>query len=65
MRKCRAIRALHRLAKRWPPTLKLVSMGGGLHVIHGADERFHDGRATVRGEAVLDSFQISNDGGDW
>lgn len=62
----RAIQALHRLAKRWPQTLTLVSMGGSLHVIHGADERFHDPGNLVRAEAVLDTIQgIPNDGGDW
>jgi len=61
-----AIRSLHRLAKRWPQTLKLVSMGGSLHVVHAADERFHDPFAPVRGEAVLDTISgIPNDGGDW
>jgi hypothetical protein len=62
----KAIRSLHRLAKRWPQTLKLVSMGGSLYVIHTADERFNDPFALVRGEAILDTiFGIPNDGGDW
>ena len=60
------IRSLHRLAKRWPPTLKLVSMGGSLHVIHTDDTRFHEGDAITRGEVVLDTIHgIPNDGGDW
>lgn len=62
----RAIQALHRLAKRWPQSLKLVSMGGGLYVIHANDERFNYEDNTVRVEAVLDSIAgIPNDGGDW
>lgn len=62
----RAIRALARLAKRWPQTLKLVSMGGSLHVIHAADERFGAVDSLTRGETVLHTIQgIPNDGGDW
>lgn len=63
----RAIQSLHRLAKRWPQTLKLVSMGGGLHVVHDKDERYHDLWSPItRSEAVLDTIQgIPNDGGDW
>jgi hypothetical protein len=61
-----AILAAHRLAAIWPPTLKLVSMGGGLYVIHSADERFHDPDNPVRAEAILDTIHgIPNDGGDW
>jgi diaminopimelate decarboxylase len=62
----KAIRAMARLSKTWPQTLKLVSMGGGLHVVHTDDERFHHHLPAVRGEAILYSFeQIPNDGGDW
>jgi len=63
----RAITALHRLARRWPQTLKLVSMSGALHVIHTDDQRFHDPDSpSRRGETVLDSISgIPNDGGDW
>jgi hypothetical protein len=61
-----AIQAMHRLAKRWPQTIKLVSMGGSLHIIHTADERFHDPDNQVRAESVLTSIDgIPNDGGDW
>lgn len=62
----RAVQSLARLAKRWPQTLKLVSMGGGLHVIHTGDPRFGAALPSERGEAVLYSFDgIPNDGGDW
>ena len=62
----RAIQALARLSKRWPQTLKLVSMGGSLHVIHTADRRFHLDDSAERGESVLYTFSnIPNDGGDW
>ena len=61
-----AIQSLHRLAKRWPQSLKLVSMGASLYVIHADDERFHADDAITRGESVLDSIAgIPNDGGDW
>lgn len=62
----RVIQALARLSRRWPQTLKLVSMGGSLHAIHAADDRFHHHDHIVRAEAVLYTFEnIPNDGGDW
>lgn len=61
-----AIGQLQRLAIHWPKTLKLVSMAGSLHVIHDADERFHDLGSCNRGDAILASIRgIPNDGGDW
>lgn len=61
-----AILALHRLAKRWPRSLTLVSMGGSLHVIHTGDARYDERSDEPRGDSVLDTFQgIPNDGGDW
>jgi hypothetical protein len=62
----RAIAALRRLARRWPPTLELISMGGGLHVIHTSDPRYSMPHGVDRQEAVLaDIDGIPNDGGDW
>jgi hypothetical protein len=66
----RAIASLNRLAKRWPRTLTLVSMGGGLYVIRSDDERFHvehDGlNGLTRADAIIDTILgIPNDGGDW
>lgn len=62
----RAIQGLARLSKRWPRTLKLVSMGGSLHAVHTDDNRFHSSSSLERGEAVLYTFSgIPNDGGDW
>jgi hypothetical protein len=62
----RAVQSLDRLAKRWPKTLKLVSMGGTLCVVHDDDERFHSEHSPERGESVLYTFEgIPNDGGDW
>ncbi len=63
----RAIRSLHSLAKRWPRSLTLASMGGTLVVVHTADERFHSDDGVERQEAIVaDGFYgIPNDGGDW
>lgn len=63
----KAIRALHLLAKRWPRTLTLASMGGSLVVFHTGDERWGEPRDIERQEAVLaaDFGGIPNDGGDW
>lgn len=62
----KAIRSLHRLSRKWPQTLTLMSMGGGLCVVHSGDERLGMFSNVDRAEAVLDSFiGIPNDGGDW
>lgn len=62
----KAIRSLERLAKRWPRSLTLVSMGGSLHVVHTADERMGAPGNIERAEAVLAGIVgIPNDGGDW
>jgi hypothetical protein len=62
----KAIASLQRLAKRWPQSLKLVSMGGGLHVIRVGDPRFDGQYPGQRAEAVIASIDgIPNDGGDW
>jgi hypothetical protein len=67
-----AIAALQRLAKHWPPTLKLVSMGGSLSVIHGADPRWTPVAAGTWSDSLprqacvlADIDGIPNDGGDW
>lgn len=62
----KAIMALHRLAKRWPETLTLVSMDGGLHVIRTGDPRFASDDRVERGDAVIQTVtSIPNDGGGW
>lgn len=64
----RAIRDLHMLARRWPQTLKLVSMDGGLQVIRNGDPRFDIdyGTGPERQQCVLaDICGIPNDGGAW
>lgn len=62
----RAIASLQRLAKRWPRSLTLASMGGSLVVIHTRDERFDADSTDERQEAVLaDINGIPNTGGDW
>lgn len=62
-----AIQALRRLARRWPRSLTLASMGGSLVVFHTGDERWGAGLPIERAEAILaDDFGgIPNDGGDW
>ena len=66
-----AIAALRRLAKRWPKTLTLVSMDGGLQVVDTAIYHAINGpetpdAATRQGMCVLaDINGIPNDGGGW
>jgi hypothetical protein len=62
----KAIRSLERLAKRWPRSITLISMGGSLYVVHTADERMGAPGNIERAEAVLTGITgIPNDGGDW
>lgn len=63
-----AIGALQRLAKRWPPSLKLISMDANLHVIHQDDTDRVSGfdSAPERQARILaDIDGIPNDGGAW
>lgn len=61
-----AIRGLQRLARRWPRSLTLASMGGSLVVVRTGDDRFVDGDALERQDAVLADIEgIPNTGGDW
>lgn len=59
--------ALQRLAKAWPRTLTLASMGGTLVVVHSNDKDFSDGwNPEVRQAGVLATIDdIPNTGGDW
>lgn len=67
----RAIAALERLAKRWPRSLTLVSMDGGLQVV--LTKEYHDGNGqeflpgNERQElcVVAHISGIPNDGGGW
>jgi hypothetical protein len=63
----RAIRSLRVLARLWPRSLTLASMGGSLVVFHTGDPRWDASLGTDRAKAVLaDDFSgIPNDGGDW
>lgn len=62
----KAIAALKRLAARWPRTLTLASMGGGLYVLptHGHDL---PGGQGVDPDSVIEFLgtDIPNTGGDW
>ena len=62
-----AIRSLQRLAKNWPQSLTLASMGGTLVVVRTGDARFDYGEGSEREDAVLSSdfYGIPNTGGDW
>jgi hypothetical protein len=62
----KAIKALKRLAKAWPPSLWLFSASGTLNVMRVAS----DGGHAFTGDAidqsyVIDTIAIPNDGGDW
>ena len=62
----KAIQSLQRLARRWPKSLRLVSMGGDLFVVHTSDSRFLDGGSLERQESILADIKgIPNTGGDW
>lgn len=62
----RAIESLQRLARRWPQSLTLASMGGSLVVVHSDDDQFSYGSSLERQDAVLaDIDGIPNTGGDW
>lgn len=64
----RAIRSLQRLARRWPKTLKLISMDGSLHVIHTDSEglpEYGEDREVRQACILADIRGIPNDGGSW
>lgn len=67
----RAIKALERLAKRWPETLWLYSASGTLTVMRMGPNGNHavvGGRegAGIDPDYVVTTIEgISNDGGDW
>jgi hypothetical protein len=62
----RAIIMLKALARNWPQTLKLVSMDGGLSVIHTDDWRFGHFDRIERQESILAEIAgIPNEGGAW
>ena len=61
-----AIRSLQRLARRWPRSLTLASMGGSLVVVHTDDDRFDSSSSLDRQDAIItDIHGIPNTGGDW
>ena len=56
----RAVRALQKLAKKWPSTLRLFSWSGTLVVLKPGD-----GRTMEEAEVTqIGKSQIPNDGGD-
>ena len=62
-----AVKALLRLAKRWPRSLTLASMGGTLCVIPTDAEPVGslDLGYGLDQEAVVTTIDIPNTGGDW
>jgi hypothetical protein len=62
-----AVRALQRLAKRWPKSLWLFSASGTLCVMrNGPDgQRVMDGIGVDSAATVWSTRAIENDGGDW
>ena len=62
----RSVRALARVASRWPRSITLASMGGALVVVHTNDDAFQDGEGPERSERVLAHITgVPNTGGDW
>lgn len=63
----KAIRALKRVAKKWPDTLWLFSASGSLHVMK--KDEMGDCAVTERGgvdqKYSVTVIDIENDGGDW
>ena len=62
----KAIVKLQKLAKTWPRSLTLASMGGSLVVVKTGDPRFDAENTVERNEATIDYIDgIPNTGGDW
>lgn len=61
----RAIAALARLARRWPRSLMLASMGGMLVVVRTEDHMDASGDALDPDKVLADVAGIPNTGGDW
>ncbi len=63
----KAIRALQRLAKKWPKSLWLFSAAGSLCVMRAADDGSHHSLpgGGVDPDYALETIAIPNDGGDW
>ena len=63
-----AIRALQRVAKRWPDTLWLFSGSGTLHVMRAGEDGGAVMTANFGGvdpDYCVTTIDIVNDGGDW
>jgi len=70
----KAVKALKRLATKWPKSLWLFSASGTLTVMkknNDGEKAIVPGRAGRNGEGafdpdyIVDSIKIENDGGDW
>ena len=61
-----AIVKLQKLAKTWPQTLTLASMGGSLVIVRTGDPRFDADGTVERNQSTIDYIDgIPNTGGDW
>lgn len=65
-REASAIAEIQKLARRWPESLYLASMGGTLHVMR----KNEDGEHAMEGDQldqdyIVDTVRIENTGGDW
>lgn len=61
-----AINALDTLARCWPDSLTLASMGGSLVVVRTDDKQFESESGLERQKAVIyQAVGIPNTGGDW
>lgn len=60
-----AINSLKRLARKWPKSLTLISMGGSLHVIDTAERASEEGFGLNPDAVLADIHGIPNTGGDW
>lgn len=60
-----AIRSLQRLARRWPQSLMIASMGGALVVVPTDDHERENGDGVDPDKVLADINGIPNTGGDW
>lgn len=60
-----AITDLQRLGDRWPRTLTLLCMDGGMHVIRTGDSRYSPQKGDGQEAILADIHGIPNDGGAW
>ncbi len=63
-----AIKTLKRLAKRWPKSLWLFAVSGGLCVMQKSEKGEHvffEGKEALDPGYIVDTIKIDSSGGDW